>query len=309
MKRLFIASKGNPQHLASLFRAELPDFDIVIDQPKPEDGPVPYAVVGRPSPGVIAAIPGLELVLSLNAGIEHLLTSGEIPVDVPIVRLVDQGLSLGMSEWVLAEALAWHRNLRIYEAQQVRREWAPKAEKLAHERRVTILGAGALGAPTAAHFVRFGFDTRVWSRSGRAIEGAASFAGRPELIAAVSGADILVNLLPLTPETRDLIGADVFAALAPGAFFINGARGAHVVDADLIAALDAGQLSGAALDVFRIEPLPAEDPLWAHPKVLVSPHVAAPTHANVAVKEIAESIRRHVAGQPVPHIVDRALGY
>lgn len=309
MKRIFIAARGNPEGMAELFRKELPGYEVFTQQPQPGDAPVPYIVVGRPTPGVIASVPGVELVLSLNAGIEHLLASGEVPAHLPIVRLVDDGLADGMSDWVLAHALAWHRNLGLYADLQKRLEWAPQKEKLARERIVTVLGAGALGSQVTQHFVRFGFDTRVWSRSGRAIEGAASFAGRPALLDAVNGADILVNLLPLTGETANVVDAAVFGALAKGAFFINGARGGHVVDADLIAALDDGQLSGAALDVFRVEPLPVEDPLWSHPKILLSPHVAAPTHADTAVAEMAENIRRFERGETLPHLVDRTLGY
>jgi glyoxylate/hydroxypyruvate reductase len=309
MKRIFIASRGNPEHLASLFRAELPGHEVLTAQPQPGDAPVQYIVVGRPSPGVIGAVPGLELVVSLNAGIEHLLNSGEVPEGVPIVRLVDDGLALGMADWVLAQALAWHRNILAYRDLQSKKEWAPQGEKLARERKVTVLGAGALGMPVTEHFVRFGFDTRVWSRSGRAVDGAKAFAGKDQLLAAVEGSDILVNLLPLTAETANIVDRTVLGALNTGAFFINGARGAHVVDADLIAALDDGHLSGAALDVFRTEPLPADDPLWSHPKILVSPHVAAPTHAHTAVKEMAENIRRFERGDRLPHLVDRTLGY
>lgn len=309
MKRLFIASRGNPEQMAEMFRKELPQHEVFTQQPQPSDAPVPYIVVGRPLPGVIGAVPGLELVLSLNAGIEHLLASGEVPDHLPIVRLVDDGLADGMSDWVLGHALAWHRNFALYKDLQAKGEWKPQAEKLARERIVTVLGAGALGSQAAGHFVRFGFQTRVWSRSGRDVEGAQSFAGRDQLLAAVSGADILVNLLPLTAETANVVDASVLNALAPGAFLINGARGGHVVDADLIAALDSGQLSGAALDVFRTEPLPADDPLWHHPKVLLSPHVAAPTHAHTAVAEMAENIRRFERGERLPHLVDRTLGY
>jgi glyoxylate/hydroxypyruvate reductase A len=248
MKRRFIASRGNPEQWAALFRAELPGYEVLTEAPGPGDPAVPYLVVGKPLPGVIASVPGLALVLSINVGIEHLLAGSEIPDGVPIVRLVDDGLALGMAEWVLAQALAWHRHLFLYRDQQARREWKPRAKALARDRSVTVLGAGALGTPVAEHFVRFGFATRCCSRSGRAVPGATGLAGRERLIEAVSGADILVNLLPLTPETRDLVGAAVFGALARGAFFINGARGAQVVDADLLAALDSGQLSGAALD-------------------------------------------------------------
>ena len=309
MKRIFIASRGNPEHLASLFRAELPMHEVLTAAPGPGDAPVPYIVVGRPTPGVIGAVPGIEVVLSLNAGIEHLLASGEVPAGLPIVRLVDDGLVEGMADWVLGHALAWHRNFALYRDLQVKGVWEQQQEKLARERIVTVLGAGALGAPVAAHFVRFGFNTRVWSRSGRGIEGAQSFAGREHLLDAVRGADILVSLLPLTAETENILDASVFGALGHGGFFINGARGGHVVDADLIAALDSGQLTAAALDVFRTEPLPPEHPFWRHAKIMISPHVAAPTHAHTAVKQMAENIRRYERGEPLTHVVDRTLGY
>jgi glyoxylate/hydroxypyruvate reductase len=309
MKRLFIASRGKPDELAAMFRRELPEHEILTDLPAKGDAPVNYMVVGRPVLGVMASVPDVELILSLNAGIEHLLNSGEIATSTPIVRMVDNGLSEGMTEWVLAQAMAWHRNLRLYEVSQRDVRWSPLKEKLAHERTVTILGAGALGTPVARHFASFGFQTRVWSRSGRAVEGATAFAGPDGLIPAVTGADILVNLLPLTPETENIVNARLFSALAQGAFFINGARGGHVVDRDLIAALDSGRLSEAALDVFRIEPLPDDDPLWRHPKALISPHVAAPTHMHIAVQEIAENIRRFERGEAIPHLVDKTLGY
>ncbi|MDE1991685.1 MAG: glyoxylate/hydroxypyruvate reductase A [Rhizobiaceae bacterium] len=304
-----IASKGKPEHLAALFRDALPEHEILIDMPKPGDAPVDYMVVGRPAAGVIASVPGVKLILSLNAGIEHLLHSGEIAEETPIVRMVDDGLAEGMTEWVLAEALAWHRNLRQYEGFQRDVKWQPLAEKLAHERTVTILGAGALGTPVARHFVAFGFKTRIWSRSGRTVEGAQAFAGTEGLIPAVSGADILVNLLPLTAETENIVDARLFAAQAKGGFFINGARGGHVVDADLIAAVESGQLSAAVLDVFRVEPLPESDPLWRHPNILISPHVAAPTHMHIAVQEIARNIQRFERGEAIAHIVDKAKGY
>lgn len=308
MKRVFIASRGNPEQLASLFRAELPTHEVLTAAPGKDAAPVPYIVVGRPTPGVIASVPGLEVVLSLNAGIEHLLASGEVPEGLPIVRLVDDGLVEGMADWVLAHALSWHRNLGLYREFQAKGEWAPQQEKLARERTVTVLGAGALGRPIAEHFVRFGFRTRIWSRSGRPVAGADAFSGG-QLMDAVRGADILVNLLPSTAETADIVDASVLAALGRGGFFINGGRGTAVVDADLIAALDSGQLSGAALDVFRTEPLPAEHPFWTHPKIMISPHVAAPTHAHTAVKEMAENIRRYERGEALTHVVDRNLGY
>jgi len=308
MRRLFVAARANPKLWAGLFRERLPDHEILEEMPA--DGrPVAYVVVGRPPAGLIGGIPGLEVVLSLNAGVEHLLASGEVPAHIPIVRMVDDGLTEGMVDWVLAQTLAWHRNLLRYRDQQAEGRWAPLPEKLARERVVTVLGAGALGAPVASLLARFGFAVRVWSRSGSSIDGTTGYAGRGRLADAVAGADILVNLLPLTADTADLIGRALFDRLARGAFFINAARGGHVVDADLLAALDEGRLSGAALDVFREEPLPEGHAFWRHPKILVSPHVAAPTHPETAVAAMVETIRRHETGQPLPHVVDRQRGY
>ncbi len=306
MKTVFVAARANPEAMAAMFRTQLPDHDVVTVAPT--DRPIAYAVVGKPLPGTLSGLRGLELVLSLNAGVEHLLASGEVPEAVPIVRMVDPGLVEGMVEWVAAQTLAWHRNLFVYRDQQHAGLWTQHSELLARERVVAVLGAGALGGPVAAMLASLGFRTRVWSRSGRAVPGTQSFGGA-QLADAVTGADALVNLLPATAETADLIDAALLSRLAPGALFVNAGRGAAVVDGDIIATLDTGQLGWAVLDVFRTEPLPAEHPFWAHARVFVSPHVAAPTHARTAVAVMADSIRRHELGQHVPHIVDRALGY
>lgn len=305
MKTLLVAARGNPEAMAEMFRAELPGHEVVTAAPVGR--PVHYAVVGKPEPGVLSSLSGLELVLSLNAGIEYLLGLGEAE-DVPIVRMVDPGLILGMTEWVAAQVLAWHRNLFVYRDQQAAGQWWQHAELMARERTVTVLGAGALGGPVAAMLATLGFRSRTWSRSGRAVAGTQTFGGA-DPATAVEGANVLVNLLPSTPLTADIIDAALLAKLAPGALLVNAGRGAAVVDADVLAALDAGQLGWAVLDVFRTEPLPAEHAFWRHPKVFVSPHVAAPTHARTAVAVMAESVRAFERGEAVPHIVDRTLGY
>ncbi|BCA59213.1 2-hydroxyacid dehydrogenase [Sphingomonas sp. HMP6] len=308
MKRVLVAARADADAFAAEFRVALPDHEIITNVP--DDGlPVPYAVVGRPLPGLLAALPGLELVLSLNAGVEHLIASGEVPAGVPIVRMVDPGLVDGMVEWVAAQVLAWHRNLIAYRRKQDARAWEPAAEKLAHERIVTVLGAGALGGPVAAMLATIGFTVRAWSRTPRAVPGVATFAGRETLAEAVSGADVLVNLLPATADTVDLIDRALLDRLARGAFVVNGGRGTAIVDKDLIAALDDGQLSGAALDVFHTEPLPADDPYWLREDVLVSPHVAAPTHVSTAVGVMADSVRRWERSETPPNVVDLDRGY
>lgn len=306
MKTILVAARSNADAIADMFRAELPGHEVVTAPPVGR--PVHYAVVGKPEPGFIAGLEGLELILSLNAGIEYLLGLGEVPAHVPIVRMVDPGLVDGMVEWVAAAVLGWHRNLFRYRDQQAAGLWQPHPELMAHERTVTVLGAGALGGPVARMLAQIGFKVRTWSRSGRAVAGTQAFGGA-DPGPAVSGADVLVNILPATPQTTNLVNAALLARLAPGALLVNAGRGVALVDADVMAALDAGQLSAAVLDVFRTEPLPAGDPYWSHPGVFVSPHVAAPTHARTAVKVMAESVRTFERGEPVPHVVNTALGY
>lgn len=301
-----IASKGDPSALSAGLSAELSGVKIFTSLDEAADQDIPYVVAGKPDPGTIARVPGLELVLSLNAGVEHLLAEGEVPHDVPIVRLVDPAMTEGMSDWVLAVVLSWHRNLDLYRADST---WTRRAEKLSRNRVVTVLGAGELGGRVARLLTAIGFQTRVWSRSGRAIAKTTAFAGPEGLVEATTGADVVVNLLPLTAETRNILNATLFKRMAQGGFIANAGRGEHVVDTDLIEALDSGQLSSAALDVFRTEPLPNESPLWQHPAIRVTPHVAAPTQAGSAVRIIAEHIRQHRAGNLPDHLVDRGRGY
>lgn len=306
MKRILIAVRTNPQAFADLFRAALPDHDVLT---APDDGATAYAVVGVPPAGLLARLSGLEVVLSINAGVEHLLASGEVPDGVPIVRMVDPGLVEGMVQWVAARVLGWHRHLFVYRDRQGEGCWTPLPEALASERTVAVLGAGALGGPVAAMLASFGFKVRVWSRTPRTLAGVACFAGADQLAIAVDGVDVLVNLLPATAATRDLIDYPLLARMARGGLLVNGGRGAAVVDADLLRALDEGRLDSAALDVFRQEPLPADHPFWTHPRVFVTPHVAAITHARTSVAIMAATVRRHERGEALPHVVDRQRGY
>lgn len=304
--RILILSKGDPQALAASLSKELPDAEILIDPAGIHGGPVPYIVAGKPDSGIISSVPGAELILSLNAGIEHLLAPGEVPEAVGIVRLVDPAMTEGMSDWCLATLLSWHRNLPLYRADTT---WNRRQEVLSRDRIVTVLGAGTLGSRVARLAALIGFETRVWSRSGRSVDGAQAFAGADGLIEATTGADAVINLLPLTAETENVLNADLFDRMAKGGFVSSAGRGPHLVDADLISALDRGQLSAAALDVFRMEPLPENDPLMVHPGVLVTPHVSAPTQANSAMRIMAENIRRHQRGEPIAELVDRSKGY
>lgn len=305
---LAIVSRADTTAWVALFRAALPGHEIFGTLDAAAGRPLDYVVVGRPPPGTLAGLTGLKAIFSLNAGVEHLLADPTLP-PVPLVRLVDDGLEEGMTEWVVAQVLAWHRNLAAYRRQSEAGVWKPLKERLARERTVTVLGAGRLGGAAAAALASLNFKVRTWSRTPKSIPGVTDMAGEGRLLEAVEGADVLVDLLPLTSETADLVGAAVFARLAPGALFVNAARGGHVVDADLVAALDAGLLGAAVLDVFREEPLPSSHPFWAHPGITVSPHVASVTHASTAVAAMADNIRRFEAGGTLAHVVDPARGY
>jgi len=309
MKTILVLLRSNVEQWTGLLRAALPDHRVITDLAQADGKRVPYAVVGKPAPGALAAIPGLEVLFSVNAGIEGLLESGEVPTGIPIVRMVDEGLAEGMLDWVLATTLAWHRNLFDYRASQVAGDWRPLAEILARDRQVTVLGAGHLGGRVAAALAGIGFQTRTWSRTAKRIEGVRSHHGAPGLEAAVAGAEILINLLPLTPATENLIDQRLLSWLAPRAVLINGGRGRHVVDAAVLEALAGGGLRAAVLDVFREEPLPPTHPFWTHPGVYLTPHVAALTQATTAVAAIAENLRGFEAGAPLRHVVELSRGY
>jgi glyoxylate/hydroxypyruvate reductase A len=309
MKKLRVMLRSNVDEWAALLRAALPNHLILTDGDADDGDGIVYAVVGKPAPGALAAMPDLQVVFSVNAGIEALLESGEVPAHVPIVRMVDDGLAEGMLEWVLATTLAWHRNLFAYRARQLSGQWVTLQEMLARDRRVTVLGAGHLGGRAAQWLAALGFDTRAWSRSAKQIPRVDCRFGADALDAAVERSDILINLLPLTPATENLLDHRLLSLLARQAVLINGGRGRHVVDRAVIDLLDSGRLRAAVLDVFREEPLAADHPFWRHPGVFITPHVAAPTHAATAVAAIAENILSHEAGAALRHVVDLERGY
>jgi glyoxylate/hydroxypyruvate reductase A len=307
LKKIAVLLRSNTEEWLHLLRTALPQHIVVADAADAADAA--YAVVGKPAPGVLAALQELQIVFSVNAGVEALLESGEVPAGIPIVRMVDDGLAEGMLEWVLATTLAWHRNLFAYRDRQLQGVWAPLGEVLARDRRVTVLGAGHLGGRVAAALAQIGFNTRVWSRTPKQIPGVVSLAGDAALPGAIQDAEILINLLPLTPATENLLDAPLLARLAPNAVLINAGRGRHVVDRAVLDSLESGRLRAAVLDVFREEPLPQTHPFWRHPGVYMTPHVAAPTHASTAVAAIAENLLGFESGASLRHVVEPARGY
>lgn len=283
------------------------DVEISLDIAPEEPALIDY-IVYAPSSRLQDFTPftGAKAVLNLWAGVENVV--GNKTLNIPLCRLVDQGLTEGMVEWCVGHTLRHHlgmdRDICRTDAQ-----WDPITPPLARNRRVTVLGLGELGASVATALVALNFDVAGWSRSAKDINGVTCLSGDAGLDAALARADILVLLLPLTGDTENLMNADRLAMMPHGAVLINPGRGPLVVDDALVDALDSGVIGHATLDVFRTEPLPKEHPFWAHPKVTVTPHIASSTRPESAAKVVAENVRRGEAGEPFLFVVDQAAGY
>ncbi len=305
---LHIRSRRAEWWLAHL-RALLPELEVrPWDDPGPLDA-IRYAVVWQPPAGGLKRFPNLACIVSIGAGIDHVLADPELPAGVPIIRTTSPELTQRMREYVLLHVLRLHRGLADTEAAQARREWRPRIDPPAHLRRVGVMGLGNLGGDCARALAVTGFDVAGWARTAKTLDGIATFAGEDGLDPFLERSEILVNLLPLTPVTHGILDARLFARLPAGASVINAARGEHLVEADLLAALDEGHLAAATLDVFATEPLPPEHPFWAHPAILVTPHEAALVDPATGGAVIAANLRRFIAGEPVADLVDLAQGY
>ena len=253
--------------------------------------------------------PNLKLLVSWGAGVDHLLRAPGPPPGVPVARLKDDRLTTAMGEWVLLNVLRFHRQDAEYRAQQAQRPWRELPAPDTAQRRVGILGLGQLGTHAAGLLRVVGFPVLGWTRQPRQIEGVTCFAGAEGLRAMLGQTDILVCLLPLTPQTRGIINRETLALLPPGSFVINSGRGGHMVADDLLAALDSGHIAGAALDVFEPEPLPAEHRFWGHEKVLVWPHASSITIPRSAAPQVVENIHRLRQGRALINLVDFSAGY
>lgn len=253
--------------------------------------------------------PNLRLIVSMGAGVDHLMRPPGPPPGIPVARLVDERLTQGMTEWVLLNVLRFHRQDAEYRAQQAARIWDELPAPDTALRRIGILGLGALGGDAARRLLALGFPVMGWSRRPKDFPGVETFHGEDGLAAMLGRSDILICLLPLTPDTRGVLNARTLGLLPRGAFLLNAARGGHVVQDDLLAALDEGQVAAAALDVFEPEPLPADHPFWSHPQVVLTPHAASITIPRSAAPQVVENIHRARAGLAPINQVDFGAGY
>jgi glyoxylate/hydroxypyruvate reductase A len=290
-------------------RAHDPSLTVEVWPEIIDPGKVEYVLCWNHPAGVLQEFPRLKCVSSLGAGVNHLLDDPACPPEVPLVRLVDTGLKQSMAEYVMFGVLDHFRRFAGYRRQQQRGEWLPQPVSRIHGLGIGLMGCGELGSYVADKLSAFGFSVHGWTRRSRQSAGVAVFAGNDALEAFLARADILVCLLPLTPETQGILDAKTFGRLPRNAFLINVARGAHLVEADLLAALDSGQLSGAMLDVFREEPLPKEHPFWKHDRITITPHIASVTDPGSAALQVVENYHRAVRGERLFNQVDRQQGY
>ncbi|MCG5239213.1 2-hydroxyacid dehydrogenase [Azospirillum doebereinerae] len=308
MTLLFCSASDNAEVWRSEIAKRLPDLEIRVWPDIGDPADIRMALVWKPPAGMLAGLPNVSLIVSLGAGVEPLLEDPTLP-DVPLVRMVSDGLTVDMAGYVALQVLRWHRLVQEYADLQAATRWEPMDHKPASAVTVGILGLGELGAASARTLRTMDYRVLGWSRSPKNLDGVESFSGADGLAAMLGRTEILVCLLPLTGETHGILNAELFAALPAGAVVVNAARGRHLVEEDLLAALDSGRLRGASLDVFVTEPLPPDHPFWRHPKIVITPHVAAITHPSLSAEQVAEAVRAFRAGRPLPNLVDRKRGY
>jgi glyoxylate/hydroxypyruvate reductase A len=298
---------------ADKLRVALAPYPVVRRGDDFDPADVRYVFVWKPKPDAFEGLTGLKAMLSLGAGVDALLKHPNLP-DVPIVRFVDADLSQRMSDYVVAHVTMHHRLYTRFRADQKARRWTQLYPPAASETSVGIMGMGVLGQDAVSRLKPLGFALRSWSRTPKAIEGVEGFAGDEQFDTFLAGTDILVNLLPLTPETTGILNYDTFGKLRRGQLdggpvIVNAARGGHQREADIARALADGTLGAASLDVFETEPLPASSPLWDIENCYITPHIAAISNEKSGVAYFSKIIRAHEAGEPLINVVDRKRGY
>jgi glyoxylate/hydroxypyruvate reductase A len=314
--RILLSLTGWPSDVwLQQIRKAAPDRPV-IEQPEPGDASIRYAVVWKQPPGALQHLPGLKVIFSVGAGVDHLFGDPTIPEDVPVVRVVSDDLTMRMSEYVVWQVLDHHRKGPAYRDQQRRKLWREdRSQPAASDVTIGIMGLGQLGLDAARKLKALGFNVTGWSRSPKQVpEGISSYAGEAELGAFLASADILVCLLPLTDATRGILAAPLFAGMKKGGPFgapvlINAGRGGLQKETDILAALENGTLSAASLDVFETEPLPPESPLWHHPSVTITPHAAASSSPPHLIPPIIRQVEAFERGEELKNVVDRQAQY
>lgn len=295
------------KQLQAAFARSAPQLTTVLaDDPRAVNAQM--AACWFPLPGSLEALPNLQVIHSVAAGIDHLDHDPSCP-DLPICRVVDPGHRQGMTEYVRWAVIHYHRGFDQVLSQQRNQHWERPLQREAGQFKVGVMGLGSLGSAIALDLAAAGYDVRGWARSSKELSGVQTFAGAHNLHPFLDGVELLINLLPLTRETRGILGSATFERLANGAALVNCGRGGHLNIDDLEQALKRGQLRGALLDVFEQEPLPCDHPLWTMPGVTITPHMASAASHDCIAEQVAENVRRLNAGEPLLNCADRLLGY
>lgn len=308
MSFLYKADPARGEQWARLFAQRMPGVPFHIWPDTGDAAAIRYLAAWQPPEDPLRALPGLEVIFSVGAGVDQFDLSG-VPAHIPVVRMIEPGIVEGMVEYVTQAVLTIHRDLFDYAIQHAQHVWKALPARVATSRRIGVLGLGMLGTAVLERLRLFGFPCAGWSRSGNHMEGVDCYAGADSLDAFLARTDILICLLPLTPATRGMLDEALFNKLPRGASLIQTGRGPHLNQDGLLKALASGQLQNAILDVTDPEPLPAGHPLWSHPRVRITPHIASATRPEGAVNAVIDNLRLHEQGLPMVGQIDRTRGY
>jgi glyoxylate/hydroxypyruvate reductase A len=309
MALLIKPSRDAAENWMTAIAKELPDLDMRVWPDAGDRADIKYIIANSLPEGEFATFPNLKFVASTSAGVDRLLNDPAFGADIPIVRSINTQRMATMTAWVCYHVIRHHRHFDQYRENQAKGVWEPLRYPAPDKVGIGVMGLGTLGGTAARMLKGFMFDVAGWSRTPKTIEGIKTFFGPDQLNDLLKRSDIVVSILPETPETDNLLNRDTLALMPEGAYIVNCGRGNVIDDDALVEAMDSGHIAGAALDVFRTEPLPAEHPFWSHPKVTMTPHYSSNGAARYGVDVIIDNIRRDRAGQPFANIVDKALGY
>jgi glyoxylate/hydroxypyruvate reductase A len=310
MRILLHRADGKTEPWIKDFGKFLPEAEFEIWHAGEKNKPCDYAVVWSPPEAMLPELAQVKAIFNTGAGVDALLKFGDaLPRHVPIIRLGDAGMAVQMAEYVTHAVLRYFRRFDEYEAQARAGQWLPLPQHHKEDFSIGVLGMGVLGTRVLEALAPFGFPLRGWSRTEKSMPGVQSYHGKDGLDTFLRGTRVLVCMLPLTPDTSNIVDRTNMCKLPQGAYLINVARGAHLAEPDLLTLIKSGHIAAATLDVFRNEPLPAQHPFWQEPRITITPHISALTLRRESIQQIAEKIRKIEDGQLVEGIIDRNLGY
>lgn len=309
MSIAIIFNHKEPQTWAETLKKHLPETNIEVYPDIKDFDNVEFALCWKPDTNVLSKFKNLKIAHSVGAAVDHIIKTQNINKNLTICRIVDENLSNDMFEFLLSAILNHIKNLAVYQSQKSIQNWCPQVYKTFKDVTVSILGIGNIGAFVAEKLVSLGFTVKGWALNKKHIVGITTFAGDAELANFLIDTDILINILPVTPQTEGIINKNILYQINKGGYFINVGRGEHLIEDDLIELLENKHLTGALLDVFITEPLPKNHPFWRHPKIQITPHTASVTNISSAALLVVENYQNHIKGLPLKHTLNLEKGY